>query len=92
MKKTITHKRYKTTQYNSRHFRLDLLNRLKEIAGKSGDTVEGTINRALAIGVPLLAGMIADAPRGSTPELEIKNGGRTRDKRKTAYPAPTSVA
>jgi len=80
MKKTVTHKRYKTTQYNSRHFRLDLLDKLKGIADKSGDTVEGAINRALAIGVPLLADMVAADDK------------RTRDRKKTTYSAPTSVA
>src|SRR3990167_10214336 len=78
MQKTATQSRYKHTSYNTRHLRLDLLNRLKEIACKLGDTVEGTLNRALAIGVPLLTATIK----------EKQNGGRTK---RTAAKATTTT-
>lgn len=60
MKKTVLAKRYKTTIYNCRHLRVDLLNHMKEMRGKLNNSVEGVMNQALAVGLPLLEGEYGD--------------------------------
>lgn len=75
MKKTVLPKRYQTRFYNSRHLRVDLLNRMKEMRGKLKNSVEGVMNQALAVGLPLL-----EAEYGDERQNQRKKGSKKTTK------------